>query len=203
MLNPQTLPAIQASLRAANLDGWLLFDFQGTNPIVGGMLGLKGMISRRIFVWIPREGAPHALGHAIEPGPWTTWPAAWSKASYSSWRSLECSVAAMVNGKRIAMEYSPGDAVPYLDRVPAGVLEMVRAAGATEIVSSGELVSKFYATWNTEHVASHVRAAEVIATIAHAAFLIAGERSRSKQPITEHELMAWMQDRFKRSKLYT
>ena len=74
MLTPETLPAMQRALADAQLDGWLLFDFQGVNPIVGGMLGLKGMVTRRIFVWIPREGVPHALGHAIEPGPWTTCP---------------------------------------------------------------------------------------------------------------------------------
>ena len=203
MLTTETLPALQQALAEAKLDGWLLFDFQGTNPIVGGMLGLKGMISRRIFVWVPREGVPHALGHAIEPGPWTTWPAAWTRATYSSWKSLESAVAAMVNGKRIAMEYSPGDAVPYLDRVPAGVLEMVRAAGAKDVVSSGELVTRFYATWSTSHVQSHVRAAEIIAAIAQAAFLIAGERSRTKKPITEHELMVWMQERFARAHLVT
>jgi Xaa-Pro aminopeptidase len=203
MLNPETLPGIQRALADAGLDGWLLFDFQGANPIVAGMLGLKGMISRRIFVWIPREGVPHALGHAIEPGPWETWPAGWTKASYSSWKSLESSVAEMVLGKRIAMEYSAGDAVPYLDRVPAGVIEMVRAAGATEIVSSGELVTEFNATWSPANIASHVRAAEVIATIANAAFLIAGEKARTKKPITEFELMTWMQERFARAKLFT
>ena len=203
MLNPETLPAIQRALADAGLDGWLLFDFQGANPIVAGMLGLKGMISRRIFVWIPREGVPHALGHAIEPGPWETWPTAWSKGSYSSWRSLESSVAEMVRGKKIAMEYSAGDAVPYLDRVPAGVIEMVRAAGATSIVSSGELVTQFNATWSPANIASHVRAAEVIATIAHAAFMIAGEKARTSKPITEFELMTWMQERFARAKLFT
>jgi Xaa-Pro aminopeptidase len=203
MLNPETLPAIQRALADAELDGWLLFDFQGANPIVAGMLGLKGMISRRIFIWIPREGVPHALGHAIEPGPWETWPTGWTKGSYSSWRSLESAVSAMVKDKRIAMEYSAGDAVPYLDRVPAGVIEMVRAAGAKSIASSGELVTQFNATWNAEQIASHVRAAEVIATIADAAFLIAGEKARSSKPITEFELMTWMQERFARAKLFT
>ena len=203
MLTPETLPVLQRTLGEAQLDGWLLFDFQGVNPIVGGMLGLKGMVTRRIFVWIPREGVPHALGHAIEPGPWMTWPASWTKATYSSWRSLESAVSEMVRGKRIAMEYSPGDAVPYLDRIPAGVLEMVRAAGATSITSSGELVTKFYASWSAEHVASHVRAAEVISTIAQAAFLIAGERARTPKPICEHELMSWMQERFARAGLNT
>jgi hypothetical protein len=102
--------------------------------------------------------------------------ARWTKGSYSSWRSLESAVSAMVKDKRIAMEYSAGDAVPYLDRVPAGVIEMVRAAGAKSIASSGELVTQFNATWKREQIASHVRAAEVIATIADAAFLIAGRR---------------------------
>ncbi len=203
MLNTETLPAIQRALTDARLDGWLLFDFQGTNPIVGGMLGLKGMISRRIFIWIPRDGVPHALGHAIEPGPWETWPAAWTKATYSSWRSLESAVSEMVNGKRIAMEYSAGDAVPYLDRVPAGVIEMVRAAGATSIVTSGELVTQFNATWSAENIASHVRAAEVISTIANAAFMIAGEKARTAKPITEFDLMMWMRERFDRAKLFT
>src|SRR5689334_14776004 len=89
MLNPDTLPAIQRALADADLDGWLLYDFQGTNPIAGGMIGLEGMVTRRIFVWIPAEGMPSALGHAIEPGPWRKWPKHWPHSSYSSWRQLE------------------------------------------------------------------------------------------------------------------
>ena len=203
MLTPDSLPALQQALADANLDGWLLFDFQRTNPITVGMLGLEGFISRRIFVWIPRSGVPHALGHAIERGPWHAWPKAWRKSTYSSWRTLESTVSEMVKGKRIAMEYSSGDAVPYLDRVPAGVLEMVRAAGATSITSSGELVTRFHASWNATDIASHVRAAELIAPIAQAALLIAGERSRTAQPVTEHELMLWMQERFAKAGLST
>jgi Xaa-Pro dipeptidase len=203
MLSPETLPALQRALAEATLDGWLLFDFQGCNPIAGGMLGLEGFVSRRIFVWIPRQGVPQALGHAIEPGPWRTWPKEWRHATYSSWRQLEASVAGMVKGSRIAMEYSAGDAVPYLDRVPAGVLEMVRAAGATEIVSSGELVSRFVAAWSSGQVASHRRAADTIRTIALEAFRIAGERARTPAPITEHELMSWMRERFDEAGLST
>jgi Xaa-Pro aminopeptidase len=109
----------------------------------------------------------------------------------------------MVKGSRIAMEYSAGDAVPYLDRVPAGVLEMVRTAGATEIVSSGELVSRFVAAWSSGQVASHRRAADTIRTIALEAFRIAGERARTPAPITEHELMSWMRERFDEAGLST
>ena len=95
MLTPGTLPAMQHALSEARLDGWLVYDFQGANPIAGGVLGLEGFVTRRIFVWIPASGLPTALGHAIEPGPWRTWPAAWAKASYSSWRSLESQLAAL------------------------------------------------------------------------------------------------------------
>jgi Xaa-Pro dipeptidase len=203
VLTPAALPELQRAIADAGVDGWLLFDFQGCNPIAGGLLGLQGFVTRRIFVWIPREGVPSALGHAIEPGPWRTWPMAWRHATYSSWRELESAVAGMVSGKRIAMEYSAGDAVPYLDRVPAGVLEMVRSAGATEILSSGPLVSRFVAAWNATHVASHRRAAEVIRQIALDALTLAGQRARTSQPMAEHELMGWILERFERAGLST
>ena len=203
MLTPATLPALQRAIADAGVDGWLLFDFQGCNPIAAGLLGLQGFVTRRIFVWVPRDGVPSALGHAIEPGPWRTWPGGWRHSTYSSWRELESAVAAMVGGKRIAMEYSAGDAVPYLDRVPAGVLEMVRAAGATEVVSSGALVSRFVAAWNASHVASHRRAAAAIRQIALDAFALAGRRARTADPLAEHELMAWILERFAEAGLST
>jgi Xaa-Pro dipeptidase len=203
VLTPATLPALQRAIGEAGLDGWLLFDFQGLNPIARGLLRLEGMVTRRIFVWIPREGAPSALGHAIEQVAWRTWPAEWKHSTYSSWRTLEEALATMVRGRKIAMEYSPGDAVPYLDRVPAGVLEMVRAAGPTAVVSSGELVSRFYASWSANDIASHLRAAELLRGIALEALTLAGQRARTKEPITEHELMAWIQDRFARAGLST
>src|SRR5258708_8078293 len=84
MLTPELLPALQRALSDASLDGWLLFDFQGTNPVAGGFLGLQGMVTRRIFVWIPREGVPHAPGPAIEPGTLASWPASWTESSSTS-----------------------------------------------------------------------------------------------------------------------
>jgi len=203
MLTPDTLPALQRALAEAGLDGWLLYDFQGNNPIAGGLLALEGMVSRRVFVLVPRDGVPRALGHAIEAGPWRRWPADWPRSTYSAWRELEASLAELVRGRRIAMEYSAGDAVPYLDRVPAGVLEMVRAAGATEVVSSGELVTRFYAAWTDAHLASHLRSAETIAAIARDAFALAGERARTARPATEHELVEWILERFAHAGLST
>src|SRR5687767_9092751 len=202
MLTPATLPTVQRTLADAGLDGWLLFDFRGTNPIASTILGLKGMVSRRVFAWIPREGTPVGVSHAIEQGPWRDWPPAWGREVYASWRTLEATIARLVGGKRVAMEYSPGDAVPYLDRVPGGVLEMVRAAGAT-VVPSGELVTRFYAAWNASHAASHRRAAEAIATIAQAALQRAGDRARSGTPAAEHEVRGWILEAFSRAGLET
>ena len=202
MLTPETLPTFQAALRDASLDGWLLFDFHGTNPIAAGLVGLEGFVSRRIFVWLPAEGTPVAVTHAIEQLPWHRWPTAWRKEVYSSWRTLEATVRELVSGKRVAMEYSPGDAVPYVDRVPAGVIELVRAAGA-EVVTSGELISRLYAVWTPDQLASHRRAAEIVADAARNAFAFVGERLRAGAPVHEHEVQAHIRDAFTRAGLET
>jgi Xaa-Pro aminopeptidase len=160
------------------------------------------MASRRAWGWVPTRGRPVAFTHAIEQGTWIHWPKEWQRETYSSWRSLEQLLARYVAKKRVAMEYSPGDAVPYLDRIPAGVLEMVRAAGA-EVLSSGELVSRFYAVWSTGDIASHLRASERIAAIAKEALAFAGRRAHAGHPIAEHELMQWILEQFRESGLST
>ena len=195
MLDRESLPSIQSAIRDAGVDGWLIYDFHGLNPIAVGMLQLHGMTTRRFFVYIPASGTPTALTHNIEQGPWNTWPAKWGKERYSSWRELESRVRSLVNGKKVAMEYSPGDAVPYLDRVPAGVIELVRAAGA-EVVTSADLVSRFYAVWNEEQRASHERAARAVSTIGQEAIRLAGSRADSAAPMTEYALATWIRDRF-------
>lgn len=203
MLNRESLPAIQSALAAARLDGWLLYDFQGLNPVARGMLELRGgMTSRRFFVYIPRSGSPVAITHAIEQGPWENWPREWRKEKYSGWRTLESLLSKVVKGKRIAMEYSPGDAVPYADRVPAGVIEMVREAGAT-IQSSADLTSTFYAVWTEDQRASHERAALTVAAIGQEAMKLAGSRANAGTPLTEASLQGWIRERFEREGLVT
>ena len=202
MLDTSSLASVQRVLREAGLDGWLLFDFRGLNPIAGAMLGLEGMATRRIFALIPASGRPMAITHAIEQGPWRRWPSDWGREVYSSWRSLESHLATLVRGKRVAMEYSPGDAVPYLDRVPAGVLEMVRAAGA-EVVSSADLVTRFYATWSEDGLASHRRSAEKLVAIAQEAMRFAGAEARAGRPVTEHGLQQRILDAFRRDGIET
>jgi Xaa-Pro aminopeptidase len=202
VLRPESLPALQSALGKAELDGWLLYDFHGLNPVAVGMLELPGMTTRRFFVYIPRTGSPVAITHAIEQGPWLEWPQKWRREIYSSWRTLESLLEGVAKGKRVAMEYSPGDAVPYLDRVPAGVLEMVRAAGAT-VVSSADLVSAFYAVWSDDQRASHERAARAVSTIGQQAIRLAGSRAESGSPMTEYALQTWIKERFQGGGLET
>jgi Xaa-Pro dipeptidase len=202
MLSPETLPAVQAALAAADVDGWLLYDFRGINPISQALLRAEGLASRRMFAWVPRRGSPVAIAHAIEPGSWAHWPAEWERRVYSSWKSLESELAGLVRGRTAAMEYSPGDAVPVVDRVPAGVLEMVRAAGAT-VVTSADLVTRFFAVWTELQLASHRRSAEIIARIAKEAFARAGASVRAGTPLAEHELMRWIKDEFAAAGLST
>lgn len=202
MLNKDSLKDVQQALADADVDGWLIFDFHGLNPVAFGMLGLEGMGTRRIFALIPKTGSPVAITHAIEQGPWKKWPAEWDKIVYSGWRELELNLKNIVDGKTVAMEYSPGDAVPYLDRVPAGVLEMVRNSGAT-VVSSADLVSRFYAVWTEEQLESHKRAAETIAKIARLAFEKAGEAANGKSPLTEFKLQQWILGEFHANGLNT
>ena len=103
MLTPETLPAVQDALAQAGVDGWLLYDFRGINPIATGLLRLEGMTSRRAFAFVPTRGTPVALTHAIEQAPWRHWPSSWTREIYSSWRSLEDLLARQISGKRVAM----------------------------------------------------------------------------------------------------
>ncbi|MDZ7631279.1 MAG: M24 family metallopeptidase [Gemmatimonadaceae bacterium] len=202
MREPHRLHEIQTALTAAGLDGWLLYEFKGCNPIAAGMLGFEGLSSRRAIAWIPAVGTPVAIMHAIELDAWRAWPAEWGRRVYQSWQSLEAELSALVDGKRVAMEYSPGDAVPYLDRVPAGVVEMVRACGAS-VFTSAELVTRFYALLSADQLSAHMRAAEAIAEIGPAALRRAADAARAGTPLTEFDVQQWILARFDERGLVT
>jgi Xaa-Pro dipeptidase len=191
-LSEETVARMQSEMRGLGLDGWLLYNFQGLNGIASGILGLPAM-SRRYLVLVPSEGAPIALTHRIEQQPWEGWIG--EKRVYLSWRELESELAAMLQGRgRIALEYSPGDAVPYTDRVPAGVVEMVRSTGV-EVVSSADLVSAFYARWSDDGLAGHRRAAGILRDTVLAAFDRIGEMIRADETPTEWGIREWIQKR--------
>ena len=202
MREPHRLHEIQVALSELGVDGWLLYDFKGCNPIAGGLLGFEGLSSRRAVAWIPAVGIPVALMHAIELDAWRKWPTTWGRRIYQSWQSLESELRRLVNGKRVAMEYSPGDAVPYLDRVPAGVIDLVRACGA-EIVTSGALVTRFYAVLTLEQLEAHVRASEIVAQIGPAALRRAADAARAGTPLTELDVQRWIMAQFASQGLVT
>lgn len=183
------LDEIQASLREAGLDGWLLFDVYARNRVAMGLLGF-GEQKRRYFAWIPAKGQPVAVMHGIEEGPWARWP--WERRRYVAWRELDAVLAELLAGtKRIAMEISPGDAVPALDLVPAGVVELVAKAGP-EVVSSGDLITRFYSSWTPDQLAAHRRTAETLAAVARDAFAYLADRVAAGEVVTEAAMRRWV-----------
>jgi len=180
---------VQEALRSQGLDGWLLYEFHHINPIPVTLLGL-GKTTRRAFVLIPAEGEPIALIHAIEASSWRHWP--FARQSYSGWRDMEDRLAELVDGYgRLAMEVSPGAAVPTLDYVPAGIGGVLLGLGV-EIASSGDLVSQFHSVLSAAQLDDHRRAAEIVRDVARRAFERAADAIRSGNPTTEGALSEWI-----------
>lgn len=204
MLTPSALPALHAVFAALDepVDGWLLFDFRGINPIMAAVVGPEIVGSRRQYVLIPRTGKPVALVHAVDAELWREWPREWRRIVWVRREELSAHLQQLVNGGTMAMEHSPGGDIPYGDYVPGGTLELVRASGAT-VVSSAELVTRYCSAWTAGDLAGHQRAAAAIAAIAREAFAHAGARSRGADPLTEHALTAWVLERIERAGLVT
>lgn len=186
------VPHARDMLAAEGLDGWLLYDLHARNSVAAGLLGL-GDLTRRWFVWLPREGDPVAITHAIEQGPWERWP--YPRRKYSGWKELDRLLAETLGGaRRVAMEVSAGDAVPAMDLVPWGVVQLVERAGP-EVVASGELVARFYSAWSRAGLDSHRRCAVALAETAHEAFDRVARQVRSGAEGREGALRKWVLER--------
>jgi Xaa-Pro dipeptidase len=179
------LARVRATLVEQRLDGWLLFDFRGINPILSRLLGDIGFSSRRLFVLIPRQGEPTALVHKIELGAFAPGQFPGKVVGYARWEELHAGLTDLVKGMKLAMEISPEDAVPYLDRVPLGVVELVRRLGGT-VTGSAALVTRFASAWNADELAGHIQAAEALAEIANEALRFAVTQGGSG--LTESQL---------------
>ena len=193
------IPSIQRALRADGLDGWLLYDFHGSNPIAAGLAGLLGgahMTTRRWYYLIPADGDPQGLVHAIERHNLDHLPG--QTHVYAGRDGLDAGLTRLLTGmKRVAMEYSPNCAIPYLSRVDAGTAEAVRSRGV-EILSSGDLVQQFEAAWSPDQLESHRRASESLYRIKDRAFDTASKALRSGEPLSEYRLqqkmVGWFRD---------
>ncbi|WP_424950807.1 M24 family metallopeptidase [Deinococcus sp.] len=173
------------------LDGWLIYDFQGLNPHARTVLGLRdAFLTRRYFVWVPAQGTPTLIHHRIEGGTWRTLAAGaeLNFLPYSAHTELDAHLKTLLAGKRGALEYSPGGAVPYVSRVDAGTLERLRSAGL-DPYSSADLLQGF-TVWDDEDLRAHRRAVTVLMDAKDAAFELIHERLKAGQPVTELEVQA-------------
>ena len=179
------LAAVQASLKSHGLAGWLLYDFRGTNILAQRILGLtEKKLSRRLFYYVPATGEPKKLVHAIEPAALDHLPGK-EKIVYRRWQEFEAGVAQLIVGaKSLAMEYSPRNANPYISRVDAGTIELVRSVGP-EVVSSGDLIQEFEAVWDDEQVATHFAAEKVTDAAYGVAWKFIADEIRAKGKTTE------------------
>jgi Xaa-Pro dipeptidase len=172
------IPAVQRALKKDGLDGWLLYDFHGSNPIATRLTDLAAsnkMATRRWYYLVPAEGSPRGLVHAIERHNLDGLPG--EKRPYAGREQLASGLKELLHGmKRVAMEYSPGNAIPYVSRVDAGTVEAVRQLGV-DVVSSGDLVQRFEAVWSDEALATHRAASERLYRIKDRAFQLLSERA--------------------------
>jgi Xaa-Pro dipeptidase len=182
------LSSVQSALQAAKLDGWLLYDFRGLNVLARRVLDIPSdaILSRRWFYFVPANGEPRKLVHQIEPHALDSVPGPAQR--YLRWQELEAGVASLLTGcQRVAMEYVPRNANPYVSRVDAGTIELVRSFGV-EIVSSGDLIQQFEACWDDEQWAMHLEAAKHTRSAYDVAFAFIAERVRNTGSVRETEV---------------
>jgi Xaa-Pro dipeptidase len=195
------IKAIQTALRAAKLDGWLFCDHHHRDPIAGNILGLdaNAMVTRRWFYFIPAKGEARKLVHKIEQG--TLDSLEGKKLLYAGWEELHKTLPKLLAGtKKIAMQYSPENNIPYIGIVDAGTIELIRKL-KKKVVSSADLVQKFEATWSAEQLESHLSAGQTVDRVTKEAFARAADFVRQGKPITEYDLQQWIAAEFHASGL--
>ena len=196
------LAAIQAYLREQQLDGWLLYSFWKLNPIALAVAGLENGGTRRWFLWLPAEGEPVWLAHAIEPHTPAHAAIPGKVHLYAGWRELGQKLGEIVTSRtggkpRLAMEYSPHNAIPYVSWVDAGTKELVEASTGGEVVSSADLAQLTLAVLHEEEIAAHREAAKRCLAIKDAAYGLIADRLRHGQGITEYAVQEFILDQFR------
>lgn len=179
------LKAIQAALKESQLDGWLLYDFRASNILARRILQFAdgGVGSRRWVYFIPSQGEPRKLVHRIETGALDHLPG--QRQVYLKWQEFEAGVTGLVSGcKKVAMEYSPRNGNPYISRVDAGTVELVRSTGV-EVIPSGDLIQLFEAVWDDDQWAMHLEASRHTDSAYQAAWSFIANEVRSRGSTTE------------------
>lgn len=195
---------IQRALREQpGLDGWLFYDFRHLDPIAYRVLLLDPSIhvTRRWYYWIPAVGTPVKLQHRIEPHVLDGLPG--EARLYVSWREQQAALGTLLqSATRIAMQYSPMNAIPYLSRVDAGTLELLRSWGL-EVVTSADLVQQFEAVWDDAQLISHQVAASGLRAIVDETFTFIGTSLAAGHQLTEYGVQQYILSRMQARGLVT
>jgi Xaa-Pro dipeptidase len=197
------LDEIARALAAAGLDGWLFYDFRMSDPLAYRILELpeNGIATRRWFCFVPAMGKPIAIVSAVEAHRLDALGA--DKIVYRSHHEMLAALGTALKGaRRIAMDYSPGCAIPYVSRVDAGTVEVVRAIGV-EIVSAADLIQRFEASLTREQLASHYRAARALRSIVDETFAEIGSSISGARSISEVSIQEFVMSRFEAQGLTT
>jgi Xaa-Pro aminopeptidase len=187
---------ISDALAAAALDGWLFYDFRHSDPLAYRILGLssRGITTRRWFCYVPAHGAPRALVSAVEAD-----RLAELQIETVVYRSADGMLAAlgefMAGARRIAMNYSPRGAIPYVARVDAGTVELVRSLGV-DVVSAADLIQRFEARLEPAQLASHRRAAAIVRRVVDETFAEIARAIESGEPVGEYSAQQFVLGRF-------
>jgi Xaa-Pro dipeptidase len=195
------LKTIQSALREQGLDAWLFYDHHGRDPLAYRILGLgqPKHITRRWYYLVPAKGEPLKLVHRIEAGKLDALPG--EKWAYSSWQELEQQLDSLLKGHtRIAMQYSPRNAIMYVSLVDAGTVELLRSMGK-EIVSSADLVSRFEAVLSDAQIETHYEAQRAIDGILAEAWPWLRAQLNSGAAVTEYSMQSWLVEALERANL--
>jgi len=197
------LEKIQQAIRAQGIDGWLFFDHHLRDPLAYRVLGLNTTATptRRWYYMIPASGEPAGMEHRIERGMTGSLPGA--RIPYSSWTEQVAGIKKLTSGmKRVAMQYSPNCAIPYVSMVDAGTVELVRSTGV-DVVSSAELIQTFEACWSAEALELHLEAGRRVDRVRAEAFALVRERTGNNAPIRDLEVKNFVRDGFAKAGLFT
>lgn len=187
---------IQAALKEKGVDGWLFCDFHNRDHLAYRILGLdfNKMTSRRWFYYIPADGEPIGLVHRVERTKLDSLPG--KKVFYHPWEQLHSSLEEMLGKpKKIAMQYSPLNNIPYVSIIDGGTVELIKSFGH-EIVSSADLVQQFEAIIDEKGYQSHIKAGDIIQHIKNEAFAEINKALGKGSTLTEYDLMKFIMKRF-------
>ncbi len=200
---------IQTALQKEKLDGWLFYDFRGSDILMPRIFKIeRAGGSRRWYYYVPAKGEPVKVVHAIEPERLDALPG--KKLIYREWQLINSNLTTAIfqnqatvlfggplpkRKPQIAMQYSPNNDIPYISRVDAGTIEMVRSLGV-DVVTSADLVQQFEAVWTPEQLAMHTEANVKLQKIIIEAFAEIKRRMNENLPTTEIDVQQFMMKRF-------